>query len=131
MGTQRIKDLRKLQGLTQTDLAEKLGVSLSSVAMWETGKRTPGFKVLNYLSDLFDKSIDYILGTSDDDRSVKLTEADQSQLEAWQMEDDCHKIMRDYMSLDEFGKAAVENLIQMEKLRCMNQQTIITKSEDK
>ena len=85
MGTQRIKDLRKLQGLTQTDLAEKLGVSLSSVAMWETGKRTPGFKVLNDLSDLFDKSIDYILGTSDDDRSVKLTEAEQSQLGAWQM----------------------------------------------
>lgn len=131
MGTQRIKDLRKLQGLTQTDLAEKLGVSLSSVAMWETGKRTPGFKVLNDLSDLFDKSIDYILGTSDDDRSVKLTEAEQSQLGAWQMEDDCRKVMRDYMSLDEFGKAAVENLIQMEKLRCMNQQTIITKSEEK
>ena len=131
MGTQRIKDLRKLQGLTQTDLAEKLGVSLSSVAMWETGKRTPGFKVLNDLSDLFDKSIDYILGTSDDDRSVKLAEADQSQLGAWQMEDDYRKVMRDYMSLDEFGKAAVENLIQMEKLRCMNQQTIITKSEDK
>ena len=47
------------------------------------------------------------------------------------MEDDCRKVMRDYMSLDEFGKAAVENLIQMEKLRCMNQQTIITKSEEK
>ena len=123
--------MRKLQGLTQTDLAEKIRVSLSSVAMWETGKRTPGFKVLNVLSDIFDKSIDYILDTSDDDRSVKLTEADQSQLGAWQMEDDCRKAMRDYMSLDEFGKAAVKNLIQMEKLRCMNQQTTIKKSEEK
>lgn len=131
MGAQRIKDLRKLQGLTQTDLAEKLGVSLSSVAMRETGKRTPWFKALNGLSNLFDKSIDYILGTSDDDHSVKLTESEQSQLGRWQMKDDCRKIIRDYMSLDKFGKAAVENLVQMEKLRCMNQQTIISKTEDK
>ena len=105
----------------ERELGQKFEVS----AVLYTDTRKAGLK------DTLDKSIDYILGTSDDDRSVKLTEADQSQLGAWQMEDDCRKIMRDYMSLDEFGKAAVENLIQMEKLRCMNQQTIITKSEDK
>lgn len=130
MGTQRIKELRKLQGLTQVEFSEKLGVSLSTVAMWETGKRTPNFKMLNELSDLFDKTIEYILGTSDDDRSVKPAEAEVNQLGMWHIEAECQKVVKDYMILDEFGKAAVENLIQMEKLRCMNQQTIY-KTEDK
>lgn len=86
--------------------------------------------MINDLSDLFDKSIDYILDTPDDNRSVKPTEADQSQIGAWRIEGDCRKVMRDYMSLNEFGKAVVENLIQMEKLRYMNQQTTIAKSEN-
>ena len=50
--------------------------------MWETRKKTPGFNVINVLSDLFDKSMDYILDPPDDDRSVKPTEADQSQIRA-------------------------------------------------
>lgn len=75
MGTDRIKQLRKQKGLTQKEMAEAVGVGVSTVAMWESGKRTPNFKLLNDLSDLFDKSIDYILGTSDDDRSPKLNDA--------------------------------------------------------
>ena len=131
MDMNRIAQLRKQLRLTQADLAEKLGVGVSTVAMWESGKRTPSFKLLNDLSDIFDKTIEFILGTSDDDRSSKPTEQEIEQLGAWSMEDDCRKIMKDYMSLDSFGKAAVENLIQMEKLRCMNQQTIIAKPEGK
>ena len=44
MGKSRIKQLRKENRLTQVELADKLGVSVSTVAMWETGKRTPNFK---------------------------------------------------------------------------------------
>jgi len=130
MGTDRIKQLRKQKGLTQIELAETLGVGVSTVAMWESGKRTPNFKLLNDLSDLFDKTIEYILGTSNDDKSPKLNDAQIEQLGVWAIEDDCRKVMKDYMSLDEFGKAAVENLIQLERLRCMNQQTIKVKMED-
>jgi len=131
MDMNRIAQLRKQLRMTQADLAEKLGVGVSTVAMWESGKRTPSFKLLNDLSDIFNKTIEFILGTSDDDRSSKPTEQEIEQLGAWSMEDDCRKIMKDYLSLDSFGKAAVENLIQMEKLRCMNQQTIIAKPEGK
>ena len=80
MGKSRIKQLRKENRLTQVELAEKLGVSVSTVAMWETGKRTPNFKTLNDMSDMFDRSIDYILGNSDDNRSVKLTDTEMEQL---------------------------------------------------
>ena len=58
MGKSRIKQLRKENRLTQVELADKLGVSVSTVAMWETGKRTPNFKTLNDMSDMFDRTID-------------------------------------------------------------------------
>ena len=80
MGKSRIKQLRKENRLTQVELADKLGVSVSTVAMWETGKRTPNFKTLNDMSDMFDRTIDYILGNSDDNRSVKLTDTEMEQL---------------------------------------------------
>lgn len=130
MGTDRIKQLRKQKGLTQAELAELLNVGLSTVAMWENGKRTPNFKLLNDLSDMFDKKIDYILGTSDDDRSPKLNDIEISQLGKWALENECRKVINDYLSLDEFGKAAVESLIQLEKLRCVSQQTISSKLEE-
>ena len=130
MGMNRIVQLRKQIGYTQKELAESMGVGLSTVAMWESGKRTPSFKTLNDLSDLFDKKIEYILGTSDDDGSVKPTEDDIELLGRTVIDEDCRKLMKDYMSLDNFGKAAVENLVQMEKLRCINQQTSAGKQSD-
>ena len=65
----RIKELRKANGYTQITLADALGVSKGTVAMWETGKRAPGYEVINQLSDMFDRRIDYILGYSNDDAS--------------------------------------------------------------
>jgi len=127
---ERLKELRKENGYTQVTLADALGLSKGTVAMWETGKRTPDYEVINQMSDMFDRRIDYILGYSDDDSSPKPTPQEIAQLGTWAIEDDCRKIMKDYMTLDSFGKAAVENLIQMEKLRCMNQQTMI-KTEDR
>lgn len=62
MFDERLKSLRKKCGYTQVSLAETLGVSKGTVAMWETGKRTPDFETLIRLSDLFDVRTDYILG---------------------------------------------------------------------
>lgn len=121
----RLKQLRKENGYTQVTLAEALGVSKGTVAMWETGKRTPDYDVINQMSDMFDRRIDYILGYSEDASSPKLSEQQIELLGEWVIEDDARKVMKDYMSLDDFGKAAVESIIQMEKLRCMNQQTMI------
>ena len=94
MGKSRIKQLRKENRLTQVELAEKLRVSVSTVAMWETGKRTPNFKTLNDMSDMFDRTIDYILGNSDDNRSVKLTDTELEQLAEWHIQGELIDIFR-------------------------------------
>ena len=81
MFAERLKTTRKQNGYTQVSLAEKLKVSKGTVAMWETGKRTPDFETLISLSELFDVSTDYLLGKSDDNSSIKLTDEDIEQLE--------------------------------------------------
>lgn len=43
MGKINLKDLRKQKGVTQSTVAEFLGISVRYYSMLETGKRTPGF----------------------------------------------------------------------------------------
>lgn len=124
MFAERLKELRKDKNMTQVQLAEALGVSKGTVAMWEIGKREPNFETLNRLSDIFDKRIDYILGNSNDASSPRFTEEDIDQLGHWEVEDQFREIIMAYLSLDEYGKTAVESLIKAEKLRCHEQQSI-------
>jgi len=124
MFADRLKELRKENNMTQVQLAEALGVSKGTVAMWEIGKREPNFDTINQLSDIFDRRIDYILGYSDDASSPRLSEEDYEQLGRWEVEDQFREIIMSYLALDEYGKTAVESLIKAEKLRCHEQQSI-------
>lgn len=60
----RIKLLREELNMTQQELANKLDGAKSTVAMYEKGDRKPSMEVLLKLSEIFDCSIDYILGKS-------------------------------------------------------------------
>ncbi len=124
MFDKRLKSLRKKCGYTQVSLAETLGVSKGTVAMWETGKRTPDFDTLIRLSDLFDVRTDYILGKSNDSSSAKLSDDDIEQLGRWELESVYTDLMKLYLSLDSFGQKDVENLIKSEAQRCKEQNTL-------
>ena len=52
MGT-KIKDLREKAGMTQTELADKLGLSKSVISAYEKGIRNPSFKILPLLAQTF------------------------------------------------------------------------------
>lgn len=58
----RIKFLRDLKGLSQMELAEKLGVSRSVINSWENGYANISLRKLVKLSYFFKVPIDYILG---------------------------------------------------------------------
>jgi transcriptional regulator with XRE-family HTH domain len=51
--------------MTQSELAQKIGITTSSVGMYETGVRHPSYEVLYKLSEIFNVSIDYLLGKSE------------------------------------------------------------------
>lgn len=57
----RIRERRKFLDLTQRALADKLGVSLTTVTDWETGKADPNYSNLIALSQVFGVSTDWLL----------------------------------------------------------------------
>lgn len=57
-----IMTLRKQHGLTQEQLANALGISYQAVSKWETGNACPDISTLPLLADLFDVSVDQIIG---------------------------------------------------------------------
>lgn len=59
-----LRNLRKSNNYTQEKLAEKLGVSINSIAMYENGNRFPSIKMLTMISKLFNVSIDELIGNS-------------------------------------------------------------------
>lgn len=58
----RLKQLRSERGLTQAQLARKLGVSASAVGMYEQGRREPDASTLARLADVLRCSTDELLG---------------------------------------------------------------------
>lgn len=61
----RIKTLREEFGYTQQDLANKLNSSKSVIGLYENETRKPSLEILLKLSEVFNCSIDYLLGKSD------------------------------------------------------------------
>lgn len=63
--SERLKFLRKERDYTQDQLANFLGISRSSLAMYEQGRRNPDFETLEAMADIFNVDIDYLLGKKD------------------------------------------------------------------
>ena len=60
-----IKELRLLKRISQQKLASDIGVSRSTVAMWESGGSQPDNSSLRMLADYFNTTTDYILGRTE------------------------------------------------------------------
>lgn len=58
----KLRTLRKNAGLTQPQLAEKLGVTKSVVSYYEKNDRTPSPDILVKISNTFHVTTDYLLG---------------------------------------------------------------------
>lgn len=58
----KLKQLREQQNISQQKLSEKIGVSRSTIAMWETEKSQPDNEYLKSLAEYFNVSVDYLLG---------------------------------------------------------------------
>lgn len=58
-----IVELRRKNGLSQDELAEKVFVTRQAVSRWETGETVPNTEKLKLLSKLFDVSINTLLGS--------------------------------------------------------------------
>lgn len=60
-----LKKLRAEKNMSQAELAQEIGAGLSTVAMWEVGKRFPTREKYEALADIFNVDIDYLYGRTD------------------------------------------------------------------
>ncbi|MBQ7164100.1 MAG: helix-turn-helix transcriptional regulator [Clostridia bacterium] len=61
----RLIELRKTYKLTQRDMAEKLNIAQPSYIRYENGSAEPKQEILVKIADIFDVSVDYLLGRAD------------------------------------------------------------------
>lgn len=72
MPKNRIEKLRKSKKLSQSDLANQVGVTRQAISAYETGKRVPKDNIFNKMADFFDVSVPYLMGYSDEEiKSLK------------------------------------------------------------
>ena len=57
-----LKNLRRSYKLTQIEVAEQLGIAYQSYQAYERGIALPNLKNFVKLADIFDVSLDYLLG---------------------------------------------------------------------
>lgn len=62
---ERLKQLRAELGLSQSQLAEQLGVTKSRINMYERGDREPSFEMQELIADYFNVDMDFLLGKSE------------------------------------------------------------------
>ena len=62
---ERLKELRTEQGLSQDQLAKKVGLTHTAIGLWETNKREPKLEAVISLAKYFKVSVDYLCGLED------------------------------------------------------------------
>ena len=89
----RIKKARKIRGLTQKRLAEELGLSLTAIQYYESGKRTPNNAVVLAIAKVLDVNPHWLL-TGEGEMFVEKQEGRDELLDKFMQE--LERIRRDY-----------------------------------
>ncbi len=66
MISSRLRELRLMHKMSQSDLAKAIHVSQQAITKWETGKSEPSSSNIVDISKYFNVSSDYLLGETDD-----------------------------------------------------------------
>lgn len=98
------KKLRSEKNMTQREIAAALGVSVSLIAMWETGQRLPSPDLYEQIADYFNVDIDYLYGRSGVRRMISF-DADGHELRS--LTPDQEDLLRSYEQLNASGKEKV------------------------
>lgn len=108
----RLKLLRNRKGLSQSEFAKQIGVSKSSVNMYERGDREPNFETLEAIADYFNVDLDYLMGKSDvENRARFILGGPKGALELAPDESD---LLHKYRRLDDAAKGRIRHMVDYE-----------------
>lgn len=97
--------LRKRDGLSQRELAEKIGVSPSTIGMYESGKRFPTHEIEEALADIFNVNLNILRGIDDEVAPVQQNEFDDFEMD----------LMRSFKEADPDTQKVIINLLALSK----------------
>ena len=112
---EKLKEARKEAGLSQEQFAEKMSVSRSAVAKWESDKGMPDVNNLKVMAQLLDVSLDHLL---DEDEKLSFNETKEAiVLDSFEVSGKCRD-KKDAACFSRFGNAdAIYPLIRRKKMR--------------
>lgn len=96
-----LKYLREKRGLSQSQLADELGVTQQSVNKYENHTTEPDIEMLIRIAKFFDTSVDFLVGNTNIERKYEVTY--RTDLNDREMQ-----VMEDFRDIDESSKNAVE-----------------------
>lgn len=76
---EQLRLLRKERGLSQQELADRIGLSKSSINMYERGEREPGIDTLKRIAAFYNVDIDFLLGKTSSRRKSLILGAKKNQ----------------------------------------------------
>lgn len=94
------KELRKEKGLSAVDVANSLGFSKNIIYEWEHGRCEPNIFVLRKIAALFEVTVDYLIGNSDDFGIVNIVANSE-------LTEDEKAIIKKYRALSLFQQEAI------------------------
>ncbi len=117
---ERLRELREEKELSQTLLAEKLGVSNVTINRWEHNNQMPDGEMLDFLANFFDVNYYYITGVDEDRRpnlsdeeAAKIVEAEENEILLHMVE-----LIKDLSpEMQKMVKMTVANAYQIDKER--------------
>ena len=110
---ERLVEVREKNGYTRKRLAQELQRPYRTITNYETGEREPGHEYIIEIAKKFGVSTDYLLGISDNPKSVPPKKTSLS--------DEAMKLAADFDKLDRFGKKTIRSIIDEELSRCIEQ----------
>lgn len=126
MFDERLKKLREERGLTQKQVAEALEMNPRTYSSYENNEREPNSEILLMIADLFDVSIDYLVGY-DERRAIKkeIGRTKSEQLNKAEMD-----LIETFRGLSYQGKEHFKTTIEMYKSYFPNDTTYTSMSRD-
>ncbi len=97
---------RENKGYKQKQFAEMLNITPTRLNYWEKNKREPDVLMIKKISSLLDVSSDWLIGNENNNITFSKSEIDT---------------IKKYRTLDEYGKKAIDNLLDTEYERCQNE----------
>lgn len=123
----RLKQLREEKNLSRDELANKLNLSYSAIAKYETGNRSPDDETKKKIAEYFNVSLDYLMGVSDirnpysTDKTSNEKEYQNQLPDSFETPEEAVKFLLEQNVIMGFGGFDIDKLSDEEKVEFANE----------